>query len=359
MRDQETLRELIAPVLRRHGVPGGSIAARHGDELLSLRFGSADASGTRSVDDDTIFHLFSGTKLFTAAALMLLRERGAIDLDAPVTDHLPDLALRHPVTIRQLASHSSGLPDTLRAFLAVHLFGEQSVSTAAALARYRTSKGRAPGSKAAYRNVNYAILGELVSTVSGMPYTSFVEAELLRPLGSAAKFDYTPATRANAAVGTIHRFSPMRWLLRLISPADAKRLERSREGSTVSLEDFSLDTAAIGGLIGRSEDFLPLATELLSPDDGLLRAESKREMLTLQARGRAGIASAEGVGIGWKCGRQGDVELWNHEGGGAGFMSETRIYPADGLGIVLMVNATQTRRLSWMAHAVCEVLRAT
>ena len=344
-------------MLRKHGVPGCAIAARLGDTHLAFDIGSADAAGTRPVDAQTVFHLFSGTKLYTAAALMRLHERGAVDLDQPVSTYLPDLALRHPITARQLASHSSGLPDTLSAFLAVHFFGDPPPTTAAALSRYRTAKGKPPGGKAAYRNVNYAILGELITRVSGMPYPEAVAADVLGPLGSAASFAYDEATRARAAEGTIGRFQPTRWLLRFMSPDVSKRLERERHGGVVPLAEFSLDTAAIGGLIGCAADFLPLAVEMLSNEDGVLSAESKREMLTMQARGQAGIVSAEGVGLGWKLGRANGVELWNHEGGGAGFTSETRIYPRDGVAVVVLMNKTQTRKLSWLAHEMCELLR--
>lgn len=328
-----------------------------GTDKATFEFGLADLSASRRTERNTLFHLFSGTKLFTATALMLLRERGLVDLDAEVRTYLPQLDIQHPITLRQLASHSSGLPDTLRAFLAIHFLGDAPPTTASALSRYRTSKGRPAGKKAAYRNVNYAILGEVITRVSGLAYTEFVQQDVLRPLKVEAAFDYDEHGLENVAVGTIPRCSPMRWLLRFLTPNAAVRMERARAGSVVSLAEFSLDTAAIGGLIGRATDFLPLATEMLSTEDGLLSAESKREMLTLQARGQAGIASAEGVGIGWKFGRRDGVEFWNHEGGGAGFTSEMRIYPAEDVAVVLMMNATQTKRLSWLAHEICEGVR--
>ena len=96
MDETQSARPQLEALLKRHKVPGCSVAARRGDQALSFRFGSADPADGRPVDDDTVFHLFSGTKLFTAAALMRLCERGAIDLDASIASHFPDLALRHP-----------------------------------------------------------------------------------------------------------------------------------------------------------------------------------------------------------------------------------------------------------------------
>lgn len=309
------------------------------------------------MDDATVFHLFSGTKLYTAAAVMLLRDRGLLELDRPVADYLPQLELRHAISVRQLLSHSSGLPDTLKAFLAVHFDGVPLPSSRAALARYRTDQGKEPGRKAAYRNVNYAILGELITRLSGVPYVDFVEYELLSALQSGAKFEYTDDMRQHAAVGYMPRFSLMRWLLRFMMPDVSRRLERARVGSLVPLNEYALDTAAIGGLLGGAEDFLAMASELLTSGDGVLSANSKREMLTLQSEGAAGIASKVGVGLGWKCGRRHGVEFWNHEGGGAGYTSETRIYLEDSVGVVILMNATQTKGLSLLADEICEVLR--
>lgn len=351
------LKAAAAATLHTAGVPGTALAIWHRGTTETAAFGLADIGRATAATADTVFHLFSGTKLYTAAALMRLVEGGLVDLDAAVTRYLPALRLAHPVTLRQLASHASGLPETLSALLAVHFAGEPMPDTAAALARYRTTGGQVPGRTVAYRNVNYAILGELISTVSGTPYTEYVTREILTPLGSRAAFDYTPDTRARAATGYIPRFEPTRWALKLLMPSMARRIEAGRDGSLVRLNEFALDTAAIGGLVGTLADFLPLTVEMLTPGDGVLRADSKRTMLTVQARGAAGIASTEGVGIGWKFGRAGGAAFWNHEGGGPGFTSETRIYPEAGLAMVLLMNATQTRARSLAAHAVCEAIR--
>ena len=177
------------------------------------------------------------------------------------------------------------------------------------------------------------------------------------PWGSVAAFDYTTDTRQRAATGYLPRFEPMRWLLRFLMPGVPVRLEAGRDGALVRLHEYSLDTAAIGGLIGAAVDFLPLTAEMLTQDGGVLTARSKREMLTVHAHGAAGIASTVGVGLGWKFGRAGSTPFWNHEGGGAGFTSETPSYPDAGLGMVLLMNNTQTHRLSLVAHEVCELIR--
>jgi CubicO group peptidase (beta-lactamase class C family) len=336
-------------------VPGAAVAwTRATGESGTFEHGAADLSTGRPVDPTTAFHLFSGTKLYTAAAVMLLVERGTLSLDEPVKTWLPELPVRADLTVRHLASHASGLPDTLKGFLAVHFAGDPAPTTAAALSRYGLGAGTAPGGTARYGNVNYAILGELVSRVSGRPYVDFVTEALLQPFGVDLSYE---DRGGGTAVGHVHRLDPALLLLPFLLPGVSRRLRTGRTGWFVTLTPYSLDTAAIGGLVGCGSAFLPYLREMLSPEDGVLRAASKREMLTLHARGAAGIVSRDGVGIGWKRGTTDGRVWWNHEGGGAGFCSETRLYPDDGLGVVVLVNRSQSRGLSRVCHAIAEAVR--
>lgn len=348
----------IGHELSRARVPGCSIVCGRGDgSVTRFEHGLADLSRRRPVEATTPFHLFSGTKLYTATALMLLAERRQLALDESVREHLPELPLRDDLSIRHLASHRSGLPDTLRAFLSVHLADEPAPTTREALARYRLEGAKAPGGKARYGNVNYAILGELISRVSGRPYETFVRDAILEPLASGACFA-AEGERGDDALGYVPRLSPMRPLLKLMFPEIGKRIIGDRSHAFVSLRPFSLDCAAIGGLCGSAADFFPLVREMLSREDGVLRADSKREMLTLQGEGAVGIVSREGAGLGWKRGRTDGVTFWNHEGGGPGYCSETRLYPDADLGLVILMNRSQSRGLSRLCHRIGEMIRA-
>ena len=344
--------------LERAGVPGAALTVvdRTG-EVSTTVFGRADLAADRPVAPDTVFHLFSATKLYTAAAVVLLAEQGRLGLDDPVTDHLDGLGLAHPITIRQLLTHTSGLPDTLKAFVAVHLAGDPVPSTAEALARYRLDKGKPPGAEVAYRNVNYALLGEVVSVVAGEPYEAFVTRALLEPLGSGATFAYDDGQRARAATGYLGRWDPMRPALPLLLPGTRGRLTQTPVAGLVGLNEFGLDSAAIGGLVGAVGDFVPFLQEFLRDDDGVLPRAARDQMLTVQAEGSAGIASTVGTGLGWKAGEVAGLRFWNHEGGGPGFATETRLYPDAGLGIVLLMNRTHKPALSRLAHDAVEAIR--
>jgi CubicO group peptidase (beta-lactamase class C family) len=349
------MRSRLEGLLGKRKVPGAIVVrvtekGANGVETFSL----ADCASGTPVGTQTRFHLYSGTKVFTACAIMRLIEQGKLDLDADCRELLPQAQFRHPLTIRQLVSHTSGLPESLRAFLAVHFPGEHQPTTGEALSQYRLDKGRPAGGKATYRNVNFAILGELVSQLSGMTFQEYVDRHLLRPWSSSANFS---ASEEPMATGYAGRFSLMRLLARPLLGAHGSRVFDKPIGRYVSLRPFNLNTVAIGGLIGSALDFAPMVAEFLSADNGVLQAETRAQMLQQISSGAAGIASKVGVGIGWKLGDVDGVRFWNHEGGGPGFCTEMRIYPDEGVGFVIMMNYSHSRRLSWLCHDICELLR--
>ncbi len=219
--------------------------------LWSQGFGLADIETSRPARESTVYHLFSGTKIFTAAAVLRLVENGALDLDAETTSYLPDLPQLDGIKLRELLGHSSGLKDTLRGFMAVYFPGEDPPTTAQALKGYKLQSGGGPGGKAQYRNVNYAILGELVSRVSGLAYPDYVRQHILAPLASEADFEAVGKRTEEMATGYIGRWDPTRLMLRLVMPTVSRRLYREQTKGLVALNDYNLATQAIGGLVDK------------------------------------------------------------------------------------------------------------
>ncbi len=352
-----SLNVVVPRVLARAGVPGCSVALVDRSGLQwSAGFGLADVRSGRPATGNDVYHLFSGTKLFTATAVLQLAERGQLDLDAPVGTYLPDLERACVPTLLQLLSHRSGLADTLRGFLAVSLPSDDAPTTARALAGYRLRAGRPPGRCVEYRNVNYALLGEVITRVTGVEYSEHVARSVLTPLGIDAAFGHTDALRRHAATGYIGRWDPMRIVLRLLFPGLPARLYRARVGALVELGEYRLATAAIGGIVGSMPELAKFLTAQLAGGSAVLGEASTRRMQTLVAEGEAGIESRVGVGLGWKIGRTSAHEFLNHEGGGAGFTSELRLYPHAGVGIALAMNMMRMPRTMRVAHEICEAV---
>ncbi len=144
---------------------------------------------------DTVYDIASLTKvLATAPAMVLLWERGQVDLEAPVTRYLPEFAPgdRGVITVRQLLTHTSGLPSTLSV---------RPPGYAACVAQAcREQATDDPGKVFRYSDVNFILLGELVRRVSGHTLADFAAREFYQPLGmSNTCFLPPPAWRPRIA----------------------------------------------------------------------------------------------------------------------------------------------------------------
>jgi len=148
----------------------------------------------------------------------------------------------------------------------------------------------------------------------------------------------------------------MRVVLRLLVPRVAPRLYRGRVGSLLELNEYGLATAAIGGLVGSVEDFARFLQMQLAGGEDVLARRSIEMMQTMLAPGQAGIESRDGVGLGWKFGTARNGRFLNHEGGGAGFTSELRLYPDRSVGIALAMNCMRMPKTMRAAHAMCEAI---
>ncbi len=353
------LSERIQNELTAAGILACSLVVVNRDGILAAEaFGYACLSQARLATPRTAYHLFSATKLYTATASMQLVEQGKLQLTEAVADVLPEYRdkLSPDLTVQHLLSHTSGLKDTTKALLAVHVDGERAPTTAEALSCYTIQSARTLDHKVEYRNVNYALLGEIITRRSGQPYTAYVMDHILQPLGMQVAFSLTPEMKPDAARGYIEYWNPMRLMLHWFMPDVARKVSGPRIGKWMELRDYSLDTAAIGGLVGSAVEFAPFLSAHLNGGRGILSASSVQQMQSIVAKGQAGFEAKMGVGLGWKIGQVNGRVFLNHEGGGAGFTSETRLYPRDQLGIVMLMNVMGVKA-SQLAHRVCEMIR--
>jgi CubicO group peptidase (beta-lactamase class C family) len=176
--------EALSRILREgqatHRLPSVSAAVYRGPEVLwTDAIGIADDEG-RMPTAETQYRIGSISKTFTAAAIFLLYQEGALDLDDRLEQHLPDVA-HGTVSLRRLLAHSSGLqrepPGTVWEALE---FPEPTEL----LARLEEAEAVLPaGAHYHYSNLAYALLGQVVARVSGMPFTRFVDERLRQPLG--------------------------------------------------------------------------------------------------------------------------------------------------------------------------------
>jgi len=175
----DTLDAWLERAVQEQGFSGVVLVAHGGEMLLNKGYGLADDETGAAMTADTVMLTGSISKQFTAAAVLLLAERGLLDVDDPISDYLdgvpPDKA---PITIHQLLTHSAGFTrDHFRHDLIPMDMDE------ALAAIYGMPLGFAPGTDFHYSNTGYALLAAIVQAVSGRPFVDFMHEEIFAPAG--------------------------------------------------------------------------------------------------------------------------------------------------------------------------------
>jgi len=170
----------IESAIASNKCPGGVLWLEHDGVAYHKAYGHrALVPGRETMTEDTIFDMASLTKvLATTPAVMLLVERGQVKLDAPVRTYLPEFTGddRELVTVRELMTHTSGLPPDLETRTA---WSGYETAIKMACAEKLQSK---PGTVFKYSDINFILLGEIVQRVSKLPLPVFVQREIYGPL---------------------------------------------------------------------------------------------------------------------------------------------------------------------------------
>ncbi len=285
--------------------------------------GTADLGSGRAVDATTAFRIASISKVFVSLAALTLVDDGRLDLDRPVRDIVPDIAIDNPfpepVTVRHLLTHRAGFDDRFYGDMARDPARQQPLG--AHLARRLPPVVGRPGTAMSYSNYGYALVGYVVETIAGQRFADYVTDEVFRPLGMhSTGFDLTASLRARLAVGYrkqgdqfepqpysyVHRYPPTSLMT---TAADMARFIRAMVNGTC-LEARCLLSERTRSLVYRQQ-----ATN--HPD-------LPGRTLTFMQWARNSVPG-----------------LW-HDGGHVGFLAELIIFPEIGSGLFLAVNEKTT-----------------
>src|SRR6266700_1938901 len=222
---------LAAGYHRRAGQPGLAYGIVAGGELVhAAGLGERHIGGPRP-DAGTVFRIASMTKSFTAAAILTLRDDGVLRLEDPAEDYVPELRDWPPVSpdaarisIRHLLTMTAGFPTD-------DPWGDRQQGLPLQDFAHFLSKGVsfncAPGTRFEYSNLGYAILGRVITAVTGMAYPDFVRHRLLRPLGmtrtgyEVEEFEVPRQASGPAGVARGYRRAPGGWSEVAFDPAGA------------------------------------------------------------------------------------------------------------------------------------------
>tara|TARA_R110002124_G_scaffold268590_1_gene436224 strand:- start:28 stop:1461 length:1434 start_codon:yes stop_codon:yes gene_type:complete len=301
--------------------------------VLERGFGEKVLGDETAPDRDTVFRIASCTKSFTCTMLLMLRDRGQLNLDAPITDFVP--AFRPlapeaaPVTpsVRMLMTMSAGFPTD-------NPWGDRMEEMTRAELDEFVAKGirysSTPGTRFEYSNLGYALLNEVIAEVTGRSYVDAVTAGILEPLGlTSTRFDEDPD--ADVALG--YRLANGEW----------------------QVQPFTLPGvfSAMGGLFSTATDLVRWSLWLASALDpeinsgGPLSVASRRELQQIQRAVPEGMSkvaefaepTAHGYGYGLFI-DEGTTKIVSHSGGYPGFSAHMRWHAPTGLGIVAFENGT-------------------
>lgn len=194
----------IEDVMTTFQVPGMVVAfVRNGKSIEYLVHGT-DASGY-PLSENTLFPVASVTKLATALAVLRLAESGALTLDAPIANYVPDAAASQDgVTVRTLLTHTSGLP--IQYYDKAVPFAERPTWSIIAKACLQTQLSTRPKTRVAYSNVGYMLLGIIVERITHQPFASALKTIVLDPLGIEGYFGVEPPRRP-ARIEDVKKFT--------------------------------------------------------------------------------------------------------------------------------------------------------
>ena len=182
------MQKLAREAAERDFFNGTWLFAENGEIVSAGAVGFCDPENTLPMQIDSVFDLASVSKQFTAAAIMLLRRQGLLDLEDEITRFFPQLPYKG-VTIRHLLTHTSGLPDYM-AWVDRLARRENTIPDNSVVIRFLTEAGKAPlfapGESYEYCNTGYCVLAELVAKLSGVPFEDFMRDNIFEPAGMHA-----------------------------------------------------------------------------------------------------------------------------------------------------------------------------
>ena len=304
--------------------------------------GVLDLEARRPVTPDSLFRIASMSKAFTALAILKLRDEGRLRLDDLAEMHVPELRnWRYPtrdsprIRIRDLLAHVGGLVTD-------DPWGDrQQVLSEEEFTRMLAEGppfSRAPQTQHEYSNYGYAVLGRIISNVSGRNFADYIEQEIMRPLGmNSTGYDIAASPRERRAIG-------YRWE----NDAHAREPDM-RRGAFGSM----------GGVQTSANDYARWIAFLLSawpprdePDTGPVARPTVREMgqglnfLNVGFRPREGqppCALASAYAMGMRVTRDCEIGLTiGHSGGYPGYGSYMLLLPEHGIGIFAFASRTYT-----------------
>jgi len=327
-------------VTDKFGVAGLAIGIVKDGQVYAEGFGVKDITTQEPVTANSLFHVASVSKTFVATAVMQLVERGKLSLDDPVQNYLPDFVLDddrfRQITVRQMLSHTSGMPDTDDYGWDRPEYDDQ------ALERYVHNLANekliaAPGDKFSYSNIAYEVLGLLISRTSGLSFEDYTKENILRPL------DMNASTFLKMEVAPEHATAPHILLPPTVVSPEYPYNRAHAPSSTLHSSALELCNWALMNL-NRGE----------FQGHHILQARSLEQMWQpYQPTGPQ--YPDEFVGLSWFIDTSRDDRRIGHSGADIGFQSDIVLVPDRSLAVIVLAN-TIPAPVNTLADTIVDLL---
>jgi D-alanyl-D-alanine carboxypeptidase len=187
--------------LQQQGIPGMTVAlGKNGAMLYRQAYGMSDVATGAATQPSAVFEIGSITKQFTAALIMILQEKGQLNVDDSIATYLPEYSFPSNITLRMMLNHTSGLADFTN-FPQLGDWVKNGVAEATVLAAVSTTPLEfAPGTQYGYSNSNYFALGTIIEKITGQSFESNLEQSIIQPLGLTNTYYSLPPANI-AAIG--------------------------------------------------------------------------------------------------------------------------------------------------------------
>jgi len=346
---------LVASFAASRRVPGYAYGIVIDGKLAHVVAGGIRETRTRAaVDTSTVFRIASMSKSFAALAILQLRDEGKLSLDDPVARHVPEFAsLRYAssdaprITVRHLLTHSAGFPED-------NPWGDQQLDATedafSAMMRRGIPFSTAPGTAYEYSNYGFAVLGRIVTNVSGVPYAQYLRERILLPLGmNSTTLESRDVNPNRLAYG--YRVQDGEWLLEpalpdgafgvmggmLTTPADLTRWVAYMLDAWPARSDDDYDSHS--GPTPAGDRARPVQRSSVREMQQMQRYGSAFTNVTADVQTLVASGYGYGLGVSENCDFR---HIVAHTGGLPGYGSIMRWLPEHGVGIIALGSLTYT-----------------